>query len=762
MTSMFYRILTYLTGSPQGKYISSFHRIEIHSWMSTWIIPFIAFVIAALSIYHYSKEKTLNKKQKIVLTALRFLAYLSILFILALPTLEIEGEGSFPGPVPVVIDGTESMLIKDVNNEKARFEKALEIYNEIKKNNPYKNELNLTGYWAGREFYSLESQKTPAPDADYTSISQMLEKGIQRHLGEYCPGFILISDGAHNSSEIPDNSLKFFQKRSIPVYTCGVGKEKSKDISVTYILGEDVVFIDEKAKIYINLVQNGYSSQDIDLKLYLGDKMVYAGQQRLEKDGEISVPVEYIPKEKGNFQLKAEVKPLLEEITTENNSYSKNIRIIDEKIKILMLLGTPSWEYRYLMGAFERDKRVEVKAYLSGVDKRLFGKKGENSHFISNLPGDKTELNRSFDIVFISRIDLSELPADFVKSLRLFIEEEAGALAVLSDPFFIPYSLKDSPLEPLLPITVVEKTGRSYRDELFNPLTNEMKFEITDDGNAHQLLSFSGSREENKKIWAELPPVYSYYHSGRLKPSSINLLVMSEEHGRKKFPAIVYHSYGKGTVFFMAFDSTWRWRKEYGDRYFRDFWGKVVQFLGLPHLLNEVAQSSILTGKENYCAGEKISIRAKANNPDFSPYISDELEMTIHEAELEKTIRLLPILNRAGMYGTDYMPEIPGKLKLELPLQFSAKPVELQITKRQMEFQESGMNKNLLENISSATGGKFYYQDQSGILLKNIWEKNPKRPININVSLWDSLALVIAALMFFSLEWYFRKIYYLD
>ncbi len=755
-----FKTLMDMLDAGNARYISYLHHIRIESWISTWLLPFIAAGIIVLCFWHYSREKSLNRRQKATLIALRSLAYVSLLLILAFPKLSIEGEGALPGTVPIVVDASESMQIKD-DNEKTRISRAAEVYKVLSEGKKYKKELKTEAFAAGKDFTPIENMDKLAADADYTSINMMLEKGIDRQKGEYCPGIILLTDGAHNSTEDPENAVKLFQKLGIPVYACGFGKEKSKDISAEYILGEDVVFLNEKAKIYVNVNQNGYTNEEAELKLYLGDKSVYSGRHKLDKDGEISIPVEYIPRTKGTYQLKAEIQAMPGEVTAENNIYIKNVRVIDEKIKILMIFGTPSWEYRYLMGAFERDKRVDVKAWLAQADKRLFRKGSDRLTLLSGLP-DKKDLGKAYDIIMISKIDAIALPPEFQQSMKKFVEEQGGSIAVIADGVSIPYSFKGTVLEELMPLTINDRAGRSYKNEMFDILKDELHFEVTDDGSAHQLVAFSGNRDENKKIWAELPPIYACYSSGRVKPSAINLVTLSAGGSRQKYPAIVFHSYGKGTVLFMGFDSTWRWRKEFGDRYFRDYWSKAVQFLGLPHLLNESAQSTMFIGKETCYSGEKLSVRAKICNPDYSPVITDLIKMTINENGIDKQVDMHSVANRPGIYKAEYIPELPGVLKLSLPAQYSARPVELRIIKPQQEFHNSGLNKALLEKITKNTGGMSYSPDQAGQIMADLYKNRHKVPISVKISLWDSMLLLLLSLMLFSAEWYFRKIYYLD
>lgn len=754
------RYLLKFVDAPNGQYMTKLHNMQFQSWLPLWVLPFMIIGLSAFASYCYYKEKRLNKRQKITMSILRSLAYVSLLFLLALPVLRISGEGSPPGPVPIVIDASESMTIKDVN-DKARIDFGFGLAKDIMEKNPHA-ELVPVMFSAGKEFLKLtKDDKQPLADGPTTSLDLMLAGGISDFSGEFCPGIVLISDGADNSNRSISGTLHRLRKKNIPVFACGIGKERSKDIAVTSLLGEDVVFVDEKAKLLVNIRQYGYKDKDAELKIFLNDKQVFKDTYPMDEEGELSFPVEYTPEKKGSYILKAQITGKSGEITLENNFQLKNIRVIDEKIKILMIFGGPSWEYRYLNGAFERDKRVEAKVYMPDVDPRIITK-GKSKHYIDKLPLTVNELNKKFDIVFISRIDVHELPKQFMKILPEYVDAYSGSVAMLSDPNYIPHTIKNTPLEQLVPLSIHDVKSRTYRDELFSPILEEYTFKVTEDGNANRLVLFSGNKKENNKIWSELPPVYYCYTGGGLKPSSINLLVMMKNKRGKEFPGIVYHSYGKGTVLFMAFDSTWRWRKEYGDRYFRDYWGKVVQFLGLPHLLNESAQSVIFAGDETSVAGEKMSIRARVCNADYSPYMGDTIDLTLNENGVERKLTMNSVPGRAGIFKTNYVPEVLGKLIFSLPNKYQAQPVEVNVTRRRKEFLKSNMNKRLLTQVADNTNGSFLHNPDYKKVLEEIMAKRPMQQIYINISFWDTWLMLILAVSLFSAEWVFRKLYYLD
>jgi hypothetical protein len=743
-----------------SQHMTKLHNIQFRSWLPLWLLPFLIIGLTAFACYCYYREKRLNNRQKITISIFRSLAYISLLFLLALPVFRISGEGSPPGPLPVIIDATESMQIKDVN-DKSRIESAFALAKDIAEKNPYP-ELTPVLFRAGHEFIKMKKdEKQPIADGPTTSVDVMLAGGTDDFAGEFCPGVILITDGADNSNRSISATINRLKKKDIPVYACGIGKERSKDIAVTSLMGEDVVFVDEKAKLLVNIRQYGYNGEDAELKIFLNDKEIFSDNYPMTEDGELSFPVEYTPTEKGTYILKAQITGKSGEITVENNMQQKNIRVIDEKIKILMVFGAPSWEYRYLNGAFERDKRVDVKVYMPDIDPRVLSK-GNSKHYIDKLPLTVNDLNRQFDIVFISRIDVHQLPRQFLKILPEYVDAYSGSVAMLSDPSFIPHTIKGTPLEALVPLNIHDVKSRTYRDELFLPLKEEFTFKVTEDGNTNRLVLFSGNKKENSKIWSELPPVNYCYTGGGLKPSSINLLVTMKNKRGQEFPAIVYHSYGKGTVLFMAFDSTWRWRKEYGDRYFRDFWGKAVQFLGLPHLLNESAQSVIFAGDDNSIAGEKMSIRARVCNADYSPFMGDSIELSLDENGVKRKLKMNAVPGRAGIFKTNLVPGIPGKIVFSLPGKYQAKAVEVHVSRRRKEFLKSNMNRKLLTQIAGDTGGLFFHNPEYKKILDEVMKNRPMQQIYINITFWDTWLMLAIVVLLFSVEWVFRKLYYLD
>lgn len=756
-------LLKLLTGDPQAASLDTVHSVQIQSWLPTWLAPFLLAAVALAVIWRYRKQPRLSRGQRALLITLRVLAYAAALLIVARPVLNIDGEGVLDGAVPVILDASQSMELPDVENQ-PRYDAALSMARAMAAEQANFPDMELTFYRAGEDFgpWSPDDDKKQ-PDGDVTSINRMLADGQRDHLGGYMPGVVLLTDGAHNSGEFVDVAAREMLGAGVPVYSVGVGEERSRDLAIPFILAEDVVFKGETVRLFVNLTHRGYAGQTATVRLTLDDMEIAREDVPVGEQSEISVPMEYIPERVGNFILRAEVVPKADEVTEVNNVYQKNIRVIDEKIRVLAVFGTPTREYLYLRGALERDNRVELSVFLQNIDPRIISR-GADKHLLTELPITAETFTGDYDLIILSAINVMLLPPATQEAMAGFVRDHAGGLVVISDSTLIPWSCRGTPLEPLIPVTISPGFGRSFREELGRSEKTEHQLRLTDEGEASQLVLFSGQADENAKIWESFPPTYRIYEGGRLKPGAVNLLVSFTNPNQQEFPAIVQQSYGKGAVLFMGFDTTWRWRREHGDRYFREYWGKVVQFLGLPHLLNEAARNALFLSQETASVGERVTITAKLTNPDYSPYIADKVTLQRRQGEASATLDLRPVPQRPGMYRATDWPREAGQVEFALPSDYQARPASLRVVDQSREFLESGLDRELLTALSATTGGQFMSIQETTArqLLDAIRDGRRPQPVHISDAIWDNWLMLVLCIGLFGVEWLFRKLFYLD
>ena len=708
--------------------IDTFSRIHVTTRFPLWVTLFLAVFAVVAAIYMYRRVRNLENRRRRILTTLRALVYIAMLFMVAAPQLRVEGEGRPAGPLPIILDRTDSMSLKDVYDA-PRLNAALEVEKALTRHAKKGLGLIQFHYLYGDDVLPWNQEADPSEEAfdaldeetlaiqtqgAQTSIRKSIIDGLKRHRGVYSPGILIIGDGAHNVGELVDPAIAYLEKRNIPGYFIPIGQERPKDIALDHIIGEEIVFVDEKFKCFVSMQQTGFTGRDLEVRATFGSDTVPAKPVRAESEDEMTFPLEHTPKETGIFDLTVQIPADHEELTAENNVVTRKIRVIKDRIRILMIFGTPSWEFRFLQGAFERDRRVEHKVYLESVDPRIF--KYKQKRFIEKLPEKKEDLFRNFDMVYISDISMRSLSPQFHEILEEFVVEEGGGLVIISDGTEVPYSLKGTALEKLLPVRIEAPIGRSsFKQEMFKPLSTKYFLTVAEEGQGNPMITFDVDRKRNQEIWDEFPPMFEVCPDAEMKPSGILLVSAIPEGETEGAPAIVYHTYGKGIVLYMGFDSTWRWRKEYGDRYFRDFWGKVVQFMGLPHLLGESAQSRIFLDRLEAHVGDRVVVTGSIRNKDYSPYLADSITATItREAERDLEIELPVVSGRPGIFRASYYPDVEGKMVFRLPNKLNAEPQELEVTKISREFLDSKVDIPLMKGVADKTKGEVFMETLVG------------------------------------------------
>jgi len=118
------------------------------------------------------------------------------------------------------------------------------------------------------------------------------------------------------------------------------------------------------------------------------------------------VPLRFPTETAGEFKLEAAIEPMEEETDPTNNSASRQLRIVDEKIKVLFVEELPRWDYKYLQAVLMRDRRVEVKTLLLNSDPKLAQQ--DDTPYIDKFPENKKDLFE-YDVIVFGDVDPGKL-----------------------------------------------------------------------------------------------------------------------------------------------------------------------------------------------------------------------------------------------------------------------------------------------------------------------------------------------------------------
>lgn len=784
-----------------------------------WVILLLLILGGAVYWMYWRTPVPMSPRRKYTLAALRILFVALILVLLLRPVLALTVEGSIRRLLVVMVDSSASMQIRDprfdtVEQKRAaiargsldpqkglgqqldrnvgrQFEQLPRV--DVARSALQNERLNLlprldrdfdlAAFTFGQNLLEISARREQAStnasekekkvtvhdfmwvkqlqaESPATAVGDALREVVNRKRGQPLAGVLLVTDGANNSGAQPLQSAAALRQEGVPVYIYGVGITSPRDIIVANIFAPDVTFVKDEVVVTVRVRSQGLKNESADVALKLGPQTVATRTISFTGDGEQVVPLRFTPQTQGDFDLEASIQPRNDEAVKDNNARAQRLRVIDAKIKVLMVEQSPRWEFRYLQAMLLRDRRVELDCYLIEGDPGIV--RGEDSPYIAQFPARKEELFK-YDLVIFGDIDPRHLSGTHLENLNELVSRFGGALVVVAGKRFTPNAYRRTVLENLLP---VEFEGLSLEGSIEPTAEKPIRLELTSAGRASPMLRLSDSEEENAALWKQLPPVFWVARVSRPKPAAEVLLVDPDPARESRFgkmPVVAVQQYGLGQVMYVGTDNTWRWRKNVGDLYYTTIWGQIAQRVSLQRLLGASKRTQLTTDRQNYMTGDRVSVYARLYSAGFEP-IQEASVKGIYGLKAgqgsrsEVTLRAIP--EQPGLYRGEFVAAAPGAY------QFAVEPdpetsLEFSVAEPRFEFGDTAMNESLLREIAATTGGTFFREEDLYKLPDTIRLKTERVQSPLEVELWSSPLYFLLLLSVVTVEWVLRKLSYL-
>ncbi|MCJ7578031.1 MAG: VWA domain-containing protein, partial [candidate division Zixibacteria bacterium] len=323
-----------------------------------WLV--IGLFILAILLAFLTYERTyppISKRKKTLLLSLRIVALFCLFLVLSEPILTIARRLIQKPVVAILLDTSKSMNLKGT-----QLSRKEELQNLLK-SDPFeklssKAELEIYGF-ADTIFPLDLNRNFPDSLGKATSIGEATKSVEERLKEKNLRGIFIASDGANNLGEDPVFVAK---SKEIPIYTCGIGEYiPPKDIAIERIVYNDIGYVENKIPIQVDISQVGFDN----LKIPVSIKEVSqgGGKENLAQEnltlsasgGTQTVDLAITPQKEGIHQYELTVPQQKDELVQENNRRIFSIKVLKNKIKILLITGSLNWEYTFLKRALEKD-----------------------------------------------------------------------------------------------------------------------------------------------------------------------------------------------------------------------------------------------------------------------------------------------------------------------------------------------------------------------------------------------------------------------
>lgn len=598
---------------------------------------------------------------------------------------------------------------------------------------------------------ALDGLKAAEPQ---TSIADSLEMVANTDRGIPLAGMVLLSDGIDSSSSRRSETvLHDLGTRGIPVYTVPVGLSDPDDVSIRDVVIQEVAFSGDRVPVRVQLRSKGYENRVSQLVIRLNGQRVSRQEVRFEgglQFMEISFRVDIY--EKGPANVSISVEPFADEISVENNRVERTIRIVNEKINVLYIEGSARWEFRYLQAILKRDPRINATFIASSVGPEMARNSPE---YIERFPGQPEEAFK-YDLVILGDVDAAFFKENELELLESLVKDRGGSLLMLCGAVFAPTSYAGTPIEDMLPVRFDPDSPWEDVDESVYPV-------LTSQGRSSMVMTLENDSEENDRIWSRVAPLDRLPPLLAPKPGATVLAGLSDTRsGSDRYPLVTWQRYGTGKCLAMATDKMWRLRFKTGDKYHWRVWSQCIQFLTLSRLMGEHKRIRLETDRSTYPVGEQARIYAHVLDDRFEAVVQPRfnvIAIALDDTGLEESISLRPDTAHPGLYEGYFSPPRPGRYRIEANADDRnvSNSTEFQVADVKLEMADTDARFDHLQRIANLSGGAMIriqkIQDLPSLLNRTPY----KTTVITERPLWDNglVAFLIVALA--GLEWILRR-----
>lgn len=581
------------------------------------------------------------------------------------------------------------------------------------------------------EFAAAAGTNAPAALTDPgTDLNRALEGVLAG--GDPPRAVVLLSDGDWTAGLAPVTAATRLRLQDVPVFAVAVGSERYlPDLEFRHLAAPAYALVDEKIALPFTLQSR--LGRDVRTRIVVES----AGCRPASKDvvipahGAVEDTVLVTPARDGQFLFTARFAVERDEVFTNNNEKAFSMALRREVLKVLVIESTPRWEYRFLRNALLRDPGVEPHFLLLHP---ALGP-GDGSGYLAAFPATRAEL-QEYDVVFLGDVGVKsgQLTTEQAELLKGLVEQQGSGLVFLPGAGGAQLTLRDTPLDGLLPVTLDPAQARGVRQPTDSALI------LTELGQDHLLTRLEDTPAANGALWRRLPG-FSWYAGVERARLGTDVLAVhgSARNAHGRIPLLVTRTCGSGKTLFMGTDSAWRWRRGVEDLYHYRFWGQVVRWMAHQrHLAHENGLRFFYLPEAPAC-GETVTLTASVLDRAGLPAEGQAVEARIRSPSgAEEVLPLAEEKSGWGVYRGQFTAGAAGRYEVAVACEAAGRKASapLDIARREVEIVGRPARPDVLREIAAVTRGDCVGTDRAGAMIQKIALLPEAQPVEKRLRLW--------------------------
>jgi hypothetical protein len=717
---------------------------------------FVLLAIAALTAagwVSWHSTRRIPGRWRVAVTACRILAVGGVLLLLLNLGRQQERIQTLDASWAIMLDESASMRFSDVD-QGSRFQAARKIVEAALRQSKDPKKIKLYGFSGSVTERDADTLAEQTPDGGDTRI---VESGLnlllrEKTRGSKLLGILLLSDGRQPSAGSPEPLALRAAAQNVPIFPVVLGGQvPSRDLALEFSRRRFVCFAGQPFTFRGEAVNHRMGPVSAEIFLRDGAGKTLDQTRLLVRENE-RLPFQFdLTLEKPGYYEYILETPLRQgESDRANNSVGLGVFVMSERLNVLLLEGEPYWDTKFLSHLLRAQSNISMTAVFRVAEDKFF-KVATGADMTSSdtyiFPGSAEELAK-YDLVVLGRGTEYFIDADRAQLLKDFVKNRGGCL------FFArgkSYEGSDSFLNALEPVTWGPPVQSDFT---LRPLLE-----------GEQVGLFGGLLpNRDDPLWRNLPILTRAYTCDRLKSFTSPLAHgVPNQTAETPFPLLVSKRYGSGLVLLINADGLWRWGFDpdiaEDNPLYQNLWIQLFQWAVSFAEFNPGSDYMIHTDRGTARVDEplRVRVRARAHVQAEDPVVQvyrgrQPVDNLVLAAETQAGAGWsgLLALSSPGIYRLAAQTTDGKDLGAQTSIQILPPPEEAD---------QLSADAGFLKELAEKSGGRVVAREELPDLVQQLEAPNTfvrKGDVHWE-TLWDRAWVLVAILLFFALEWTFRR-----
>jgi uncharacterized membrane protein len=622
--------------------------------MATWpqtlelIVLAVAVVVIALAIFN--ARLLASARRRVALVALRVLLVASLLMVFLQPALLVEERAYEASHVHLLLD-TSSSMNQPVGGpgSPTRLEAMsvfIDQHRDLLDGLGREHNLHVHGFDtalsslgaipAGSGLASLDAQ------GQGTHLIAALEALEERHQGDHVAAVIVLTDGIDTSDhgagpELDHSAGQSLEALGAPLHLVVPDPSPElRDVAVRDLGTSGFAFLMNATSIEARLEARGLEGVALNLELLLDGRVVTTREYTPSTAYvEETLRFDFVPRRLGEVVVALRALPTQGEVHLGNNLVERPIQVIRDRIRVLQIVGQPSWDERFLRNHLKEDPNVELISFFILVNPLSFRPLDAADTALIPFPARELfeEELGGFDLVIFQNFNYGPFQTrQYLPHIARYVRE-GGAFLMIGGPLSLASGgYYGTPITEVLPVTIPAGFSSESLVDLrtFRP-------SLTEAGLLHPAIRLATDPAVHRATFEGLEPLHGVNLVTGAHPEAVILAShpkLRDQNGAP-MPVIAVREVGQGRTMVVATDSTWRWHflrgNQGGDAHVHArFWKSAMRWLIRDP---ETALIQVDVEGDRHELGppgeapRQARVQIKVVGPDFRPAVDHRVDL---------------------------------------------------------------------------------------------------------------------------------------